>query len=66
MRKIKKAIHDDIEYENSIEIRSAINKIDMPSERGLIIKNKFMERDVIKRRITKDNIFIIKRVALFR
>jgi len=66
MRKIKKAIHDDIEYENSIEIRSAINKIDIPSERGLIMKNKFIERDVIKRRITKDNIFIIKRVALFR
>ena len=43
IRKIRNATHDDIEYENSMAISKAINKIEIPIDRGFIIINIFME-----------------------
>lgn len=47
IRKIRNAIHEDIEYENSIATVRAINRIDTPIESGFIIMNIFIEIDRI-------------------
>jgi hypothetical protein len=47
MRKIRNATHEDREYENNIEIRRAIIKIEIPSDNGLIMKNRLIAIDEI-------------------
>lgn len=44
---MRNATHEDSEYENSMEIRRAIIKIEIPSDRGLIMKNRLIAIDEI-------------------